>query len=115
MASYEEFLALGLDLPGAEEQITWGTDHTLRVGGKMFAVGAPGGEHVTVKATVTEQTELIAADPGTFSVAPYVGRFGWVRVALDRITPDELRELLVEAWRRTAPKRMVRAFDNGQG
>ncbi|MDI5968097.1 MmcQ/YjbR family DNA-binding protein [Streptomyces sp. SL13] len=111
MVSYEEFLAAGLALPSAEERVTWGSDHTLRVNDKMFAVGSPGSAHVTVKAAKEEQAELLAADPLTFSVAPYVGRFGWVRVALERIGPDELRELLTEAWRSTAPKRLVRAFD----
>jgi len=44
-----------------------------------------------------------------------VGRFGWVRVDLDAADPDELRSLVVEAWRRTAPKRVVKAYDSGQG
>ena len=39
------------------------------------------------------------------------GRFGWTTIRLDRVDPDELRELVVEAWRRTAPKRAVAAFD----
>lgn len=46
-----------------------------------------------------------------FSSAPYVGRHGWVSVQLDLVDPEELRDLVVEAWRRTAPKRMVREFD----
>jgi hypothetical protein len=40
-------------------------------------------------------------------VAAYVGRFGWLRVSLDRIGPGQLGALLVEAWRLTAPKRLV--------
>jgi hypothetical protein len=44
-------------------------------------------------------------------VAAYTGRYGWIRVTLDRIDADELGELLVEAWRRTAPKRLVTAYD----
>lgn len=115
MVSYEEFMAMGLALPRTQERITWGTDHTLRVGEKMFAVGAPGSGHVSVKAARVDQAELIAADPETFSVAPYVGRFGWVRVALDRVDPGELRELLTEAWRRTAPGRLVKEYDAADG
>jgi hypothetical protein len=115
VVSYEEFMAMGLALPRAQEKITWGTDHTLRVGERMFAVGAPDSGHVSVKAAGVDQAELIAADPETFSVAPYVGRFGWVRVALDRVDAGELRELLTEAWRRTAPKRLVGEFDAAGG
>jgi hypothetical protein len=37
-----------------------------------------------------------------------------VRVRLDRVDPDEAFELVVEAWRLTAPKRMVREYDAGR-
>lgn len=114
MVTFEEFTALGLALPQAHEQITWGTEHTLRIGQKMFALGAPESAHVSVKASREDQAELVAADPDTFSVAPYVGRFGWVRIALARVDPGELEELLTEAWRRTAPRRLVTAFDDAR-
>jgi hypothetical protein len=54
---------------------------------------------------------LLASDPATFGVASHVGRHGWTTVRLDRVDPDEMRELVVDAWRRTAPKRAVAAFD----
>jgi hypothetical protein len=102
---------MALALPGAHRRITWGSEHTFRVGEKIFTMGAPESAHVSLKASPEDQSELIAADPGTFSPAPYVGRFGWVRVALATVDPGELSELLTEAWRRTAPKRAVRAYD----
>lgn len=105
---------MALALPQAHERITWGSEHTLRVGEKIFAMGAPEAEHVSLKASVEEQSELIAADPETFAIAAYVGRFGWVRVSLARVDPDELDELVTEAWRRTAPKRLVKAFDDAR-
>ena len=30
------------------------------------------------------------------------------------VDPDELRELVTEAWRLTAPKRLVAAFDEAE-
>lgn len=110
MADFEDFTALGTALPGAAEQITW-DQVTLRVGRRMFALGAPGADSVSVKASREEQQELIAMDGATFSVAPYVGRFGWVRVRLAGMDRRELRELLTEAWRRTAPRALVREVD----
>ncbi|MET9222280.1 MmcQ/YjbR family DNA-binding protein [Streptomyces sp. NPDC088197] len=115
MATFEEFADSALALPRAHRQITWGSEHTFRVGEKIFAMGNPDGAHVSLKASKEDQTELIAADPGTFSPAPYVGRFGWVRAALDSVDPDELAELLTEAWRRTAPRRLVKEFDEAAG
>jgi hypothetical protein len=66
-----------------------------------------------VKAAPEDQAELLAADPETFGVASHVGRFGWVTVRLDRVDPDEMRDLVLEAWRRTAPARVVKAFVAG--
>ena len=38
---------------------------------------------------------------------------GWVGIRLDRVDPEEAVELLDEAWRVTAPKRLVAAYDAG--
>ncbi|WP_217698452.1 MmcQ/YjbR family DNA-binding protein [Streptacidiphilus griseoplanus] len=111
MVTFDEFTAMGLALPRAAEQLTWETEVTLRIGGKIFAMGTPESGCVTVKASREEQAELVAADPETFRPAPYVGRFGWVQLELARVDGDELRGLLTEAWRATAPKRLVREFD----
>jgi hypothetical protein len=98
-------------LPETEEVLTWGTDVTFRVRGKIFAIGGDESDNLSVKATPATQAELIDLDPQTFSVAAYVGRFGWVRVTLDRIGPVQLRDLLVGAWRLTAPKRLAATMD----
>ncbi len=110
MVTFEEFLAIGLSLPETTERPTWG-ESTLRVGEKVLAIGSAEAGAVSVKASKADQAELLAAEPEVFSFAPYVGRFGWVRIRLDLVDPAELRDLLTEAWRRTAPRRLVKAFD----
>ena len=80
---------------------------------KLFATLSDDGQQAGVKTTRQEQSALIAAAPETFGVPAYVGRHGWVSVRLATVDPDELRELLVEAWRQTAPKRLVAAYDAG--
>jgi hypothetical protein len=69
------------------------------------------GTSVTVKAPKDAQAALVGSEPETFSVPAYVGQHGWVAVRLDRVDPEELAELIDEAWRMTAPKRLVKAFD----
>ena len=101
---------LALGLPGAQERETWGHP-TFRVRDKIFVILGDDGSTARLKATPADQAELVAADPETFGVASHVGRYGWVTVRLDRVDPDEMRELVVEAWRRTAPARAVAAFD----
>ena len=51
---------------------------------------------------------MVKADPTRFFVPPYVGPSGWVGVYLDRRTDwTELAELLRDAYRMTAPKRLL--------
>jgi hypothetical protein len=105
-----EFRRVALSLPEAEEVETWGHP-TFRVRRKIFASMSPDGRSGGVKASREEQAALIAADPQTFSVADYVGRYGWVHIRLASADAGELRQLIIEAWRRTAPKRLVVAYD----
>ena len=102
---------LALEFPEAEEKLAWGEHPTFRVRDKMFAVLSADERNARIKATKEAQQALIGSEPQTFSVAPYLGQHGWVAVDLERVDHDELGELLEEAWRLTAPKKMVRAFD----
>jgi hypothetical protein len=102
---------MALALPETSEVVTWETDLTWRVRDKIFVMGGPKSPSVTVKTSIQEQTELIAMAPQTYEFAAYVGRFGWTSIRLSTVDRDELRDLVVEAWRRTAPKKLVAAFD----
>jgi hypothetical protein len=110
MITADELRQAALSLPGAQERETWGHP-TFRVRDKMFATLADDGSQATVKATRQEQAALVAAAPGTFGVPAYVGRHGWVSIQLATADPVEVRELLAEAWRQTAPKRLVATYD----
>ena len=100
-----------LALPEVTEQLTWEVHPTFRVRGRIFVIVGEDGTYASVKASLEDQAALVHADPATFGVASHVGRYGWVDVALDRVDRGELVELVVEAWRRTAPKRVVAAYD----
>ena len=110
-ATIAQVRSMALALPATTEVVTWETDLTWRVRDKMFVVGGPESPRISVKASMEEQAELIAMNPETYAKAAYVGRFGWVSVDLSTVDPDELNNLIVEAWRRTAPKKLVAAFD----
>ncbi|GAA4605654.1 MmcQ/YjbR family DNA-binding protein [Actinoallomurus liliacearum] len=110
MASAEQVREIALALPEAEERETWGRP-TFRVRDRIFAMLSDDGAFASVKATKDEQTALLAEEPEIFSFPAYVGRHGWIGVDVPRVDADHLRELLTEAWRLTAPKRLVRAQD----
>ena len=109
---------LCLALPEAHEVEAWGAP-TFRVRGKIFAMYADAGSHhgdgragVWCKAGPGNQELMVRAAPDRFFVPPYVGPRGWVGVFLDAGTDwSELRELLRDGWRLTAPKRLVRQHD----
>ena len=106
----DEFRLAALSFPEAAEQETWGHP-TFRVRGKMFATMSADDDAATVKATKEAQAALVGSEPETFSVPAYVGQHGWVGIRLDRVDAEEAAELLDEAWRATAPKRVVAAYD----
>jgi hypothetical protein len=103
---------LALALPDAEERETWG-DITFRIRNKMFVVMGADGREASIKATREEQQALIHEAPETYYVPSYVGQHGWVGVRVSKADRDEVRELVTEAWRMTAPKRLVKTFDDG--
>jgi hypothetical protein len=112
MITADELRQVVRSLPEAEERETWGHP-TFRVRDRMFAAMSDDGQEATVKATRQEQAALVSAAPETFGIPAYVGRHGWVSIQLATVDPAELRELIVEAWRQTAPKRLVAAYDSG--
>lgn len=110
MATFADVRRLALALPDAEEVVTWGTDLTFRIGGKIFAITGEGAEGVSIKASLDAQADLLALDSKTFSKAAYTGRFGWVDVRLAGVDEAMLADLLERAWRQMAPKRLLKAL-----
>jgi hypothetical protein len=55
----------------------------------------------------------VAADPRKFFMPPYVARHGYVGIYLDLgdVDWDEVRELLTDAYRLVAPKRLAALVD----
>lgn len=60
------------------------------------------------------QQILVDAAPERFFVPPYVGGRGWLGVRLDvAVDWDEIRDLVTDAYREVAPKRLVALLDQG--
>jgi hypothetical protein len=59
------------------------------------------------------QEEVVRTEPERFFRPPYVGHRGWVGLRLD-IDPDwdEVADVLDEAYRRVAPKTLIRRLDD---
>ena len=104
---------LCLAFPEAHEVEAWGAP-TFRIRNKLFAMYSRAGEHdagrhaVWCKAPPGDQELMVRMAPARFFRPPYVGPSGWIGVYLDRDTDwKELRELIEESYRMTAPKRLL--------
>jgi len=99
-----------LSLPDVEERETWDTA-TFRVRSKIFLMFSEAERHAWIKSVHDEQRALIEMDADAWFAPPYVGPSGWVGAVLSKADGDEVRELIIEAWRMTAPARLVETFD----
>jgi hypothetical protein len=108
--TFKQLQRLCMALPEVEERETWG-EATFRVRGKIFAISSPDGDSASIKASLDDQSGLVAMDPDTFSVSAYTGRYGWVTLQLAGVPPELADRLIRNAWRRTAPKRLVAKLD----
>jgi hypothetical protein len=124
VADWEDVRRIALGLPQTSEQTS--RDHAFwRVRDKGFvwerplhktdlaALGdaAPTGpilgarvEHLGAKEA------LLADDAGVYFTIPHFDGYPAVLVLLERISIDDLTELITEAWLARAPKRLVEAY-----
>ena len=59
---------------------------------------------------------LVAGDPNKFLLPRQSDlRYNWVCARLDAIDHDELRDLVVSAWRMCVPKKIAAAYDASLG
>jgi hypothetical protein len=97
--------AMAMSLPEVTERKTWGKP-TFRVQNKLFVTLAADGGSATLKSSPEEQQSLVAAEPDTFAIAAHLGRHGWITVQLDHVDKTQMNELVTDAWRRVAPKKI---------
>ena len=58
-----------------------------------------------------EREALLQGQPDVFFSTPHYDGHPYVLVRLEAVDPEELAELLEEAWRLRAPKRVVAQYD----
>lgn len=105
----EELLEIATELPGVKSK-PWSTWTMLNVEGKGFAWISEEHERVTLKSTLDEQAALVAMDPDTFAASYTSDSTAWLQVNLQAVARDELVELITEAWRLTAPRRLIDTY-----
>jgi hypothetical protein len=97
----------------------WG-EPTFRVRKRIFAMYAGAGNHhgggrpaVWCAAAHVTQDLLVRTDPRRYFAPPYVGPKGWVGAYLDDAPDwDVVADLVRDAYRRIAPKRLLARLED---
>jgi hypothetical protein len=103
--------AIAADLPRSYEAVVRDSVR-FRVGRLVYAAFYDDDTIMGFDFPKEEREALVASEPGKFLMPrPSDMRYRWVCVRLDAIDVDELRELLVDAWRMCVPKSVADAYD----
>jgi len=111
MPTWDDVRAIAARLPGCEESTSYGTP-SLKVRGKFMCRMRTDPDALVVRCVdVADADALKLGQPDVFFSTPHYDGHPYVLVHLERVDPQELAELLEEAWRLRAPKRLVAAYD----
>ena len=107
MAAWEDVIALGERLPGVEFTTSYGRP-ALKVGGKfMCSLRENPDAFVFRVLDVPDQLALVRGEPDVFFTTPHYDGWPYVLVRLDTVSAEQLAELVEDAWRIRASKRLV--------
>jgi hypothetical protein len=118
----ESLRALCLALPETSERLSHGEPTWFVRGKKTFVMYADHhhGDRLAFWCAAPDglQEALVTSDPERFFVPPYVGHRGWLGVYLDLPAAppdwDQIAELVVESYRRVAPRGLAARLDAGE-
>jgi hypothetical protein len=104
--SVEDVRDIALSLPRVTEGLVRDSVR-FRVGRLVFLAFSPDEEFMGFAYPKEERDALVASEPDKFLLPrPSDLRYNWVAARLDAIEADELRAIVVEAWRMCVPKKV---------
>jgi hypothetical protein len=111
MPTWDDVVELGTRLPGVEVGTSFRTP-ALRVRGKGMCRLRTNPDALVLRVSdMGEREALLQGQPDVFFTTPHYDGYPYVLVRLEAVDPVELAELLEEAWRLRAAKRVVKAWD----
>jgi hypothetical protein len=129
MAEWDDVRRIALALPETSERPAYGNT-AWRVRDKIFVwerplrpkevreIGerAPAGPILAARVEGLDVKEaLLQDDPVAFFTTPHFDGYAAVLIRLDRVSPEELNELITEAWLCRAPKRLAKEYLENEG
>ena len=111
--TFDTVREIALALPGVEEGTSYRTT-AFRVNGKLFARFHQDAESLVIKVEYAAREVLMGANPETFYITDHYRCWPYMLIRVSRVKRDELRDLLEEAWRGVASKRMIAARESAR-
>ena len=108
--TYETVREIARELPGVVEGISYRTP-AFRVGKSLFLRQHEDGESLVIKIAPDQRAMRMRAAPKPFFITDHYLTYPWMLVRLSTVARDDLRELIEDAWRLSAPKRLLAAYD----
>ena len=106
MITWDDIVAIGRELPEAEESTSYGRP-ALKVRGKFVAALRTNPDAVVVRCDLDEKPFLLEARSDILFSTPHYDGWAYMLVHLEA-TKDELREFLTDSWLLAAPKALAK-------
>nr|MCW2728815.1 hypothetical protein [Aeromicrobium sp.] len=104
--TWSDVVAFAVTLPDVAESTSYGTP-ALKVAGKLMGrlrTDSDGG--LALKCATVDKESLVAGDDPAFYTTPHYDGYDYVLVDLELVDPDELFELVEDAWHIAAPAKL---------
>jgi hypothetical protein len=112
--TWDDVVEIGGRFPGVELGTSYGTP-SMKVRNKFICRMRTNPDALVVRTIDLADAEaLLKGRPDVFFITPHYHTYPVVLVRLDVIEREQLAELIEDAWRLQAPKRVVAAFDAGE-
>jgi hypothetical protein len=100
--------------PGVVEGTSWGTP-SMTVRKKFMCRMRTNPDALVVRVIdIADRDALLKSDPDVFFITPHYQGYPAVLVRLEAVDSEMLAELIEDAWRIQAAKRVIAAFDAGE-
>jgi hypothetical protein len=109
--TWDDVVAIGSRFPEVEVGTSYGTP-ALRVKGKGMCRLRTDPDALVVRVLdLSDREALLLGQPDVFFSTSHYDGYPYVLVRLEAVDPQQLAEVLEDAWRIRAPKRLVAGYD----
>ena len=111
MPTWDDVIEIARDCRASKPATSYGTP-SLKVKGKFMCRLRTDPDALVVRVLdLADREALLQGKPKVFFSTPHYDGYPYVLVRLDKVHPLQLAELLEDAWRIRAPKRVVAEYD----